>query len=142
MSYEGDDRRVEKRRELDTVCRHHEADSDKIEHLTKMVPKMNTKINIGVGVVISAMCIATVLFSSMDTFKREAEAAQEKHEVTIAKEQGQLQKQIVSIETNVNSLTVDMAVVSSQLDSLRNELAKDRAELLVYLKSLDRKHNE
>lgn len=137
MTYDGIDRRMEKRREFDHICRHHEADSQKIAHLTTVVPKMNTKINIGVGVVISAMCIATVLFGSMEAFKREAVAAQNKHEVTLGKEQGMLQKQIVRIETSVNDMLVDMAVVSSQLNNLRDELAKDRHELLVYLKSLE-----
>lgn len=136
MSYSGEERRMEKRRDDDGHCLFHKESQLRIKQIEQLLPKMQQKISIGVGVVISAAVVATILFGSLNAFKEEAVASQVKHEQEIRAEQVELKKQINTIEAKVNGVMTEVAVVSAQLKDLRDELKEDRKELRLYLRSI------
>lgn len=126
-------------------CSKHLAGKDRIKALESMmatvvaqverIPGIERKVMVGVGVVISAVVLATVLFASMDAFKSDAIAAQEKHERAIATEQHEIKAKIVLIEATGNQTAQDVAVVSAQLKLLREELRADRDAFMIYLEN-------
>ena len=134
-------REVFRRAEDKDFCSQHLKDSERlrvIEEACKGLPNLSTKVNIGMGVVISAALLASVLFASVDTFKVDTFAAQVRHEKLIKEEQLELKNRIVAIETVGNKTATTVAVVSSQLQQLREELKADRAEMLIYMRESKR----
>jgi hypothetical protein len=140
-----EDRRLQfvGRREADHsgVCANHALGKDRLDRLEeeiKKLPKMNMKISIGMGVVISAVCIATVLFGSVDSFKSETMAMQTKHELFVSTQYERVDEQVKGITKDMTKTTIQVAALTTEVKYLRLDI-KELTEAMTNHLDYDRR---
>jgi peptidoglycan hydrolase CwlO-like protein len=120
------------------TCAYHKEHEKRFEKIERSLPKMNNKISIGIGVVISAMLLATVLFGAVDAIKVDANNAQQRHEKIIDDKQSFFESQLTSLGITVSNVSIQIATVDAEIKNLREDLREDRAalkELTKYLRN-------
>ena len=130
------------RRDADGLCLWHSSGEVRMKQIEEKLKgievkqgRQNSLINIGIGLVMAAALIASVMFAQLDNVKADTNATVEKHIAASQDNQRDLNDKLFVLQSDVARLQRNVDVMATKVEGLAESINKD-------IKSIDNSMKE